>query len=190
VVREYRPSDLSAVVTLFQRTVREVNARDYSPFQISAWAPDPPDLDAWSKRLSSGAVFVAERHGDIVGFIRIEANGNLDLLYVAAEFQRQGVAKALFDQVLSWASSRGIKRFVSEVSVTAKPFFERVGFRVLRSQVIERHGISIDKFRHGARAMTPNPRFERTGQQRCCWLPSALRATAAAQPDRSASCSA
>jgi len=44
MVREYRVDDLEAVVELFQRSVREVASRDYSPAQISAWAAEAPDL--------------------------------------------------------------------------------------------------------------------------------------------------
>jgi hypothetical protein len=36
------------------------------------------------------------------------------------------------------------------------------------------------------RKKTPNHAIERTGQQRCCWLPSRLRRSAAAHGDRSA----
>jgi putative acetyltransferase len=122
MVREYRPDDLEAVVLLFQRSVREVASRDYSPAQISAWAPEAPDLEAWAGRLGTGGVFVYERTDQIAGFARVDDTGCVDLLYVHPEVQRQGVARALFDRVLSWAMSRGIRHLRSEVSITAGPF--------------------------------------------------------------------
>jgi putative acetyltransferase len=72
MVREYRPDDLAAVAKLFQRSVREVASRDYSAAQISAWAPEPPDLEAWARRLETGGVFVYQRKDKIVGFARVE----------------------------------------------------------------------------------------------------------------------
>lgn len=147
MVRDYRLTDLDAVVSLFQRSVHEIASRDYSPAQISAWAPERPDREAWARRLETGGVFVFERNGKITGFARIDSTGCLDLLYVHPEVQRQGIARALFDRVLSWAASRGICHLHCEVSVTAWPFFESVGFRVVREQIVERRGVSLQNFR-------------------------------------------
>ena len=147
MVREYRPDDLESVVILFQRSVREVASRDYSPAQISAWAPEAPDLEAWARRLGTGGVFVYERNDQITGFARVDDTGCVDLLYVHPEVQRQGVARALVDRVISWALSRRVGHLHSEVSVTARPFFESVGFRIVREQIVERRGISLQNFR-------------------------------------------
>ena len=147
MVREYRRSDLEAVVSLFQRSVHEIASRDYSPRQISAWAPEFPDRQEWARRMKTGGVFVYERNDEIAGFARIDATGCLDLLYVHPEFQRQGVARALLDRVTSWAVSRGICHLHSEVSITARPFFESVGFYVMREQIVERQAVSLQNFR-------------------------------------------
>lgn len=147
MVREYRPDDLEAVAILFQRSVCEVASRDYSPAQIFAWAPEPPDLEAWARRLETGGVFVYEQHDQIAGFARVDDTGCIDLLYVHPEIQRQGIARALFDRVISWAVTRGIRHLRSEVSVTARPFFESMGFRVVRQQMVERRGVSLQNFR-------------------------------------------
>ena len=146
MIREYRLSDLEAVVLLFQRSVREVASRDYSPAQISAWAPETPDLEAWARRLGTHGVFVYERNDQIAGFARVDETGCVDLLYVHPEVQRQGVGRALFNRVISWAVNRGIRHLRSEVSITARPFFEKIGFRVVRQQVVERRGVSPHNF--------------------------------------------
>ena len=147
MVREYKASDLEAVIALFGRSVREIAARDYSSAQISAWAPQVPDWPGWSKRLSEGATFVCQRKGQIAGFARVEDNGYLDLLYVHPEFQRQGIARSLLEGVLAWAKSHGISRLTSDVSVTARPFFEQIGFLVVEPHVVELRGVSFHNFR-------------------------------------------
>jgi putative acetyltransferase len=131
---------------LSQRSVREVASRDYSPVQLSAWAPATADLRAWSKRLADGGVFVCTRNDHIAGFARIDAEGCVDLLYVHPNCQRQGVARELVEQLVSSAASRWLRRLQAEVSVTARPFFERMGFRVVRPQVVERRGVKFDNF--------------------------------------------
>jgi putative acetyltransferase len=155
VVREYKAGDLNAVVALFGRSVREIASHDYTPTQISVWAPQAPDSSAWADRLSKGTVFVYEVDHQILGFARVEESGHLDLLYVHPEFQRQGIARALFEQVLTWASRQGIPRITSDVSITARPFFEHYGFHVVKPQVVERHGVSFDNFQMEVK-WTPN----------------------------------
>ena len=147
MVREYRPGDLPAIVSLFARSVREIASRDYSAAQVAAWAPEPPDLVAWQRRLDQGGVIVCERDGRIAGFARLGDNGWVDLLYVHPDFQRRGVARALLERVTARASSRGVSRLYADVSLTARAFFETVGFRVLAEQTVERDGVSLRNFR-------------------------------------------
>jgi putative acetyltransferase len=145
--RPYRASDLEAVVALFGRSVREVGSRDYSPEQVAAWAPDPPDLEAWAQRLAGGGVFVCEREGRIAGFARIDGEGLFDLLYVHPDHQREGIADALWQEVRAWAERRGLRRLQAEVSLGARPFFERIGFRLIAAQGVERRGVRLKNFR-------------------------------------------
>lgn len=147
MIRAYQPRDLEATVFLFQRSVRDVASSDYSPEQIAAWAPEPPDWDAWARRLETGGVFVYERDDRVLGFTRVDGTGSLDLLFVHPGAQRQGIARALLGRALRWAAEQGIRSLRSDVSVTARPFFESAGFHVVRKQTVERQGVWFDNFR-------------------------------------------
>jgi putative acetyltransferase len=146
-VRPYKPEDTAVLARLFTKTVHSVNAADYSPEQVAAWAPDPPDLENWRGRLSDRICFVAELDCEIVGFAAFEPDGHLDHMYVHRRFQRQGVASVLYQRIEQEALSRGVNRVFTEASITARPFFERVGFRVIASQNVERRGISFLNYR-------------------------------------------
>ena len=146
-VRLYRPAETASLARLFTDTVRTVNSADYSPEQIAAWAPEPPDLAHWRQRLSSQTVFVAEQDGEITGFAAFEENGHLDYLYVHRRFQRRGVATALCQRVEHEARSRGIVRIFTEASITARPFFEHVGFQMIASQTVQHRNVSFTNFR-------------------------------------------
>ena len=50
-IREYRSSDLREIVELFYDTVHTVNARDYTPEQLNAWADGRVDLAEWGRSL-------------------------------------------------------------------------------------------------------------------------------------------
>ena len=146
-VRNYEPNDLRTIVAVFQRSVREVARRDYSHAQVAVWAPEPADFGVWAKRLATGGVFVSCREDQLAGFARIDATGEVDLLYVDPQFQRQGVATELLGSLVAWAERNALTRLAANVSITARPFFEHAGFRMLRSQTVERSGVTFDNFR-------------------------------------------
>lgn len=145
-IRAYAAGDLESIVAIFQRSVREIASRDYSSRQIAAWAPEAPDLAAWAERLRRGTVFLAERQDEILGFLAIDAEGYIDLLFVHPASQRQGVATALCEFAVGWAAARAIPRLSAAVSLTAKPFFAAMGFRVLRVQQPELRGVKFRNF--------------------------------------------
>ena len=146
MVRDYHVNDLPGLVNVFNRAVREIAVRDYSDEQLNAWAPNSPDFLQWSQRLSNEKGFVYETDNYVVGFVADESDGHLDLLYVHPEYQRRGIARALFEAVVEWARSRSLTRLFTEASVTAKPFFERCGFTVVREQMVEVCGVAMRNF--------------------------------------------
>lgn len=139
-LREYRPQDLAALAELFYQTVHAVNAADYTKEQLDAWASGQVDLAAWDRSLREHTSVVAVEGESIVGFGDIDATGYLDRLYVHKDHQRRGVASAICDRLEQ--AARG-KRIVTHASITARPFFERRGYRVLREQRVERRGVLL-----------------------------------------------
>lgn len=142
-IRPYSADDLNEVVVLFGRSVRDIAGRDYSGEQVGAWAPEQPDMALWGNRLASGTVLVAEVAGRVAGFARLEDSGSIDLLFVSPEVVRQGVASALMAELLAKARALGIGKLAAEVSVTARPFFESQGFKVVRDQSVLRRGVEL-----------------------------------------------
>lgn len=67
-IREYIPEDLEEILGLFYDTVHSVNARDYSPEELDAWAGGKEDWEKWNMSLLSHLPLVAEFEGGIVGF--------------------------------------------------------------------------------------------------------------------------
>ena len=142
-VRSYQLQDTDVLARLFTATVQSINIAHYSPEQVLAWAPDRPDMEAWRGEFARLICFVSELDSEVVGFISFEPDGHLEHLYVHSRFQRQGVALALYQRVEEEAISRGIRRIFTEASITARPFFERVGFRVIAPQEVKCRGVSF-----------------------------------------------
>lgn len=131
-IRRVRGTDAAAVAQLYYDTVRRVNARDYSPRQIAAWAPRVYDEAYWRRRFRACKIFIAERAETVVGFAELEDSGHIDCFYVHHEHQGEGVGTRLMQAIFASVRRRRTRRLFAEVSITARPFFERMGFRVRR----------------------------------------------------------
>lgn len=142
-LRPYESSDCPALARLFYNTVHTVNARDYTPEQLDAWADGQVDLSVWDASFLAHHTLVAEEDGVILGFADMDGGGYLDRLYVHRDYQGRGVASALCD-ALEAACPAAV--FTTHTSLTARPFFEDRGYRVLRRQTVLRHGVALDNF--------------------------------------------
>lgn len=141
-IRPYRSEDCKALAELFYRTVHSVNARDYTPEQLNVWASGSVDLQAWDRSLSEHYTVVAVEDGVIAGFGDIDRTGYLDRLFVHKDYQGRGIATALCDAL---EAAAGAGKITTHASVTAKPFFEKRGYRVVSEQQIERGGVLLTR---------------------------------------------
>lgn len=141
-LRAYRSGDCKKMAQLFYDTVHTVNARDYSPEQLDAWATGQADLEDWDASFQSHITLVAEVDGRLAGFGDMTEEGYLDRLYVHREYQSLGIATAICDALEGKVQGS----ITTHASITARPFFAHRGYRVLREQQVERRGILLTNF--------------------------------------------
>lgn len=142
-LREYQPSDCAQMAELFYQTVHSVNAKDYTQEQLDAWATGEVDLQAWDSSFRAHRTIVATENGEIVGFGDMDGSGYLNRLYVHKDYQRQGVASAICDELECFAAGKTI---TTHASITAKSFFQHRGYRVVRQQEVIRRGVAFTNF--------------------------------------------
>ncbi len=134
-IRKIKAEDLELIVALFKETVHHVNAKHYTPLQLQVWAPDHIHYsdDRWQSLLSNIA-YLVEINAVIVGFADMTIDGYLDRLFVHKNHQRQGIASMLVHKLESILLESGVIKITTEASITAKPFFEKIGYRALKEQ--------------------------------------------------------
>ena len=76
------------------------------------------------------APLVVEDDRVVVGYADVQVNGYIDHFFVAAAFNRQGVGSMLMQGLHDVAAQRGLESPFADVSVTARPSFQRWGFSV------------------------------------------------------------
>lgn len=142
-LRCYQSEDLPAMAALFYETVHHVNAKDYSPEALDAWADGTVDLNAWDQSFRAHVSLVAVEGETLLGFADMAADGYLDRLYVSYSAQRQGVATAL---VQALEARVQVQYYVTHASITAVSFFKAMGYHVVRAQTVERKGVLLTNF--------------------------------------------
>jgi putative acetyltransferase len=143
-IRRYERSDLEKITMIFQNTVHKVNIKDYTQEQVDAWAPDFIDKEKWNKTLSEHYTFVAVKDNVIIGFGDIDDSGYLDRLYVHHDYLRQGVATLICSKLESMIDSD--LTIITHASITAKPFFEKRGYKVVKEQLVKRKGVFLKNY--------------------------------------------
>lgn len=141
-IREYQPSDCEELAALFYDTVHKINKKDYTQEQLDVWATGQVDLEKWNQSLQDHYSVVAVDSGIIVGFGDMDRTGYLDRLYVHADHQGKGIATAICDQLEKVITGS----VVTHASITARPFFEKRGYQVVRGQRVERQGIYLTNY--------------------------------------------
>lgn len=147
IIRLYTPADLDGLIRLFHASVRRIAIKDYTEDQVKAWAPDDADRERWASRRASRPTWVAEIDGVLAGFTDLEPDGHVDMMFVHPDHQGRGVAGALLRQVEAEAARLGLDRLFTEASITARPFFERKGFRVIAPQTVSVRGQDMTNYR-------------------------------------------
>lgn len=143
VIREYKGSDCKEVSELFYNTVHTINAKDYTKEQLDVWASNDIDLEKFNKSLIENYSLVAVENKIIIGFGDIDKTGYLDRLFVHKDYQNRGVATAICDR-LEQKMLKG--KVITHSSITAKPFFEKRGYKVIKEQQVERKGVLLTNY--------------------------------------------
>jgi putative acetyltransferase len=129
-IRLATTTDIDKIAQLYYDTILTVNSKDYSKEQIEAWASTYNNQEGWVRRMEEQYFYVAILDKIIVGFASMDKSGYFDLLYIHKDHQRKGIATALAAKIEEIAKETELPEITVQSSITAKPFFERIGYKI------------------------------------------------------------
>lgn len=142
---DYSERYLYEVVALFNETIETVNAKDYTPEQLSKWAQKNPNYQGWANKLeTTQTVLAVESDNRLAGFGNLSDQG-IDCLFVRKDLINQGIGNLLLRTLLERYSKKSDQVMV-DASITAKAFFERNGFTVLKKNTLCREGVLLTNY--------------------------------------------
>lgn len=146
-IRVAQQSDAIELRELYRNTVLVVNRRDYSQEEVEDWASCGEDLSKIEGMIKTHYFIVAVNElSQLVGFSSITPQGYLHSTFIHKDFQGRGIATLLLEEIERYAIATAIKRITSEVSLTARPFFEKRGYRVEVEQKRKANQLCLTNF--------------------------------------------
>jgi GNAT superfamily N-acetyltransferase len=108
---------------------------------------------------------VADHGGVLIGFGALREDTHLYHLFVDAEFQKRGIARALWNRLMSTCTQVGCGPvFTVNASPGSVPVYDRMGF-VVSGPRVETHGIAFVPMKLQSEITPPNKRMERGGDE-------------------------
>ncbi|MBS0028905.1 GNAT family N-acetyltransferase [Chitinophaga sp. 22321] len=147
-IRPATLQDIPQLKSLYQGTITHINRAHYNPEQIRAWAATGERITSLENKIKSQHFYAAVTTDEqITGFASLEDDGELDMMYVHKDYQRQGIAAMLIKQLYKKAAELGLKTLVAYVSITARPFFEKQGFKAVETQQVQLGEVMLENYK-------------------------------------------
>lgn len=148
-IKIYRATkqDVGIITQLFRDTIQNINSKDYPVDEIDDWSSWWTDHDKWQERIEEQYFIKAMIDNNTVGFSSLATDGYLDLLFTHKDYQRHGVAGNLIKKIERKAKEQGNDLIYSDVSITAKVFFEKHGYVVEKQQFKKSRDKELINFR-------------------------------------------
>lgn len=132
-VRLFKEEDAFELSSMIQKTLRKVNANDYSEASIQEYIDllTPQEMILRSTWMH---LYVVELDGMIVGCGGIgsywgsETESSLFNIFVSADHQRQGIGKKIIETLEKDEYYLRAKRIEIPASVTGLPFYLKMGY--------------------------------------------------------------
>ena len=144
-IGNYDKKYLKQIVELFINTIHNINKKDYTKEQLNAWANPKNDLKTWEKRFEKSKPYLCMLEDEVVGFCEYY-KCYIDCFYVHFKYQNCGIGKLLFTHILKLAKNENIDKIKVDASITAKPFFEKFGFKQIKENLVKRENIELVNF--------------------------------------------
>lgn len=146
-LRKLSEEDIPVLQVLFRETVLHVNARDYTREEVEDWASCGESAEHMKDLLAhNDYVAVLNERDEIIGFSSMNAEGYLHSLFAHKDYQRVGVGSLLLSAVEKRAQEYEVAEITSEVSLTARPFFEKRGYEVVKIQKRRANRLELTNF--------------------------------------------
>jgi GNAT superfamily N-acetyltransferase len=130
-IREFRPSDLEAVLRLIHHTI-DVSYSPVYPVRAIQFFKDFHSEAKIIKRHQNGEILILEKDGEVIGTGSLVGTDILGV-FVHPRYQHQGYGKAIMKELEQRAVLNAVCEVVLSVSLPSRRFYESLGYEITES---------------------------------------------------------
>lgn len=143
-IRPLQAADEFALGQLFRQSIEQIASKHYDAKEIAAWSASADD-EHFLPGLRQGLTLVATLHGELAGFAQLYPASHIEMLYLSPDASGLGIASLLYQYLEDEARMAGSRTLTTASSLTAKHFFESVGFQISEEQTVLRGDVAIKR---------------------------------------------
>lgn len=142
IIRTFNEKYIDDLINIFILSIKNTCNNDYSNEQIEAWLSSINKAN-WIVMFKNNYTLIAFKDNTPIGFGDISNNNYLNMLYVHPKYQNRGIATLICDILEQKANNE----ITVDASITAKNFFLKRDYMIIKKQTVYRKGIAINNFK-------------------------------------------
>jgi N-acetylglutamate synthase-like GNAT family acetyltransferase len=132
-IRPARASDAPAISRVIISALHVSNARDYAP-EVIERVEQSFSVERVAQLIDTRQVLVAERNRQLLGTASLDGEV-VRTVFIDPPMQGQGIGRLLMLAITRLAREQGIAELLVPSSLTARGFYQRLGFELQREVV-------------------------------------------------------
>lgn len=136
LIRKVKDNELDRAFSLIWRTFSEFVAPDYTEEAVDNFKRNIIDNMDYRNFFISGkeVMYGAYSKDELLGVVSVRGSDFISCVFVNKAYHRNGIARALFSQVISDLKKQEVKSIKLNSTPYAVPFYHSIGFKDLGKQ--------------------------------------------------------
>lgn len=147
IVREYNKSDITGVIEVYRKSVKEIGPEQYNLEQVKVWSSYPDNADDFQNILIGGITYVAQCNSQLVSFGTLNPIDHIAFIYTIKNYSKKGIANSIYYRLETQAIQHGVTEIHTEASTIARYFFLKVGFSVVEKEIVKRKKTEFERYK-------------------------------------------
>lgn len=151
IIRKTKIEEMVSVMDAHSRSIRQLCSKDYNQDQVSKWSSVNYTESIWHNTINNEFHICVEVNGRIEGLCHAkvdeDGDGHIVGLYFTDVIAGKGIGREVFEQAIAYIRKAGSTKVFITGTITAKGFYERMGFKAVEKKQVSTRGATLDCYK-------------------------------------------